>query len=204
MTPCTRFLLACTLNLILLPGVQAQTRQSFGAWGVVCSGGTTGYCSASNRVKSVAGPYRFQLNVSRERPGADFELALLTGYQHPGEGSVITVQVDAGKPQKLAPREGYRRAGRSNTYIVAAEEAERLLKQMRAGSRVRFRFEDSKGATVDATFPLAGLSGATGFMDKMQPAPRASALPTPLWRLPRSRRLQTHPNPRRRASRLCR
>ena len=175
MTPCTRFLLACTLSLILLPGAQAQTRQSFGAWSVVCSGGATGYCSASNRIKSVAGPYRFQLNVSRERPGADFELALLTGYQHPGEGSVITVQVDAGKPLKLAPREGYRRAGRSNTYIVAAGETERLLKQMRAGSRVRFRFEDAKGATVDAAFPLAGLSGATGFMDKMQPAPRQRA-----------------------------
>ncbi len=70
MTACTRALLACTLALILLPGAHAQTRKSFGAWTVVCSGGATGYCSASNRVKSVAGPYRFQLNVSRERPGA--------------------------------------------------------------------------------------------------------------------------------------
>ena len=92
-------------------------------------------------------------------------------YQHPGDGSVITIQVDASKPLRLSPREGYRRAGRSNTYVVAAE-AERLLKQMRSGKRARFRFEDAKGAAVDARFPLAGLSGAMGFMDKMQPAPQ--------------------------------
>jgi uncharacterized membrane protein len=172
MTPCTRVLLACTLALILVPCAQAQTRKSFGAWTVVCSGGPTGYCSASNRIKSVAGPYRFQLNVSRERPGAAFELALLTGYQHPGEGSVIAIQVDAGKPLRLSPREGYRRAGRSNTYIVAAGETERLLTQMRSAKRARFRFEDAKGARIEAGFPLVGLSAAMNFMDKMQPAPQ--------------------------------
>ena len=172
MTPCTRVLLACTLALILVPGAQAQTRKSFGAWSVVCSGGATGYCSASNRIKSVAGRYRFQLNASRERPGAAFELALLTGYQHPGEGSVIAIQVDAGKAVRLSPREGYRRAGRSNTYVVAAGETERLLKQMHSAKRARFLFEDAKGARIEAGFPLAGLSAAIGFMDKMQPAPQ--------------------------------
>ncbi len=175
MIACARVLLAVALALVLLPGAQAQTRKTVGPWGVVCSGGAAGYCSASNRVKSVSGPYRFQLNVSRERPGVPPEVALLTGYQHPREGSAITVQVDAGKPLRLAAGTGYRRAGRSNTYVVAADEAERLLQQMRGGERVRFRFEDAKGAAVDATFSLSGLSGAMAFMDKMQPAPHVRA-----------------------------
>jgi invasion protein IalB len=175
MTACARVLLAFALALILLPTVHAQTRKTVGPWGVVCSGGATGYCSASNRIKSVSGPYRFQLNVSRERPGAALELALLTGYQHPRDGSPITVQVDAGKPLRLETGTGYRRAGRSNTFVVAAEETERLVQQMRTGQRVRFRFEDAKGAAVDAAFSLSGLSGAMAFMDKMQPAPRVRA-----------------------------
>jgi uncharacterized membrane protein/invasion protein IalB len=177
----TRVLLACLLALILAPCAHAQTRKSFGAWSVECSGGATGYCSASNRIKSVSGPYRFQLNVSRERAGADFEVALLTGYQHPADGSAIVIQVDGDKPIKLTPKDGYRRAGRSNTYVIAASEAERLLKQMRGGKRARFRFEDAKGAAVDTGFALGGLGAAFGFMDQMQPAPprRASGTAVP-------------------------
>lgn len=175
MVACVRVILACALALILLPVAQAQTRKSVGPWAVVCSGGATGYCSASNRIKSVSGPYRFQLNVSRERPGAPLEVALLTGYQHPRDGADLAVQVDGGKPLQLAAGSGYRRAGRSNTYVVSADETEHLLQQMGAGQRVRFRFEDAKGATVDAAFPLSGLGGAMSFMDQMQPAPRARA-----------------------------
>lgn len=178
MTAATRALLACTLALIVLPCAHAQTRKSFDAWSVVCSGGKTGYCTASNRIKSVSGPYRFQLNVTRERAEAAFELALLTGYQHPKDGTDIVIQVDGNKPVKLTPQQGYRRAGRSNAYVIASGEAEPLLKQMRAGKRVRFRFEDTKGAAVDTGFSLNGMSAAVGFMDQMQAAPQSRAAAT--------------------------
>ena len=172
MTAAARILFSCTLALLLVPA-HAQTRKSFDAWAVVCSGGATGYCTASNRLKSVSGPYRFQLNVTRERPGAAFELALLTGYQHPADSTAIVIQVDGNKPIKLSPREGYRRAGRSNSYVIATNQAEQLLKQMRSGKRMRFRFEDAKGAAIDTGFPLSGISAAMGFMDQMQPAPKS-------------------------------
>jgi uncharacterized membrane protein len=142
---------------------------------VLCSGGATGYCSASSRIRAAGGsPYRFQLNVSRGKPGADFEIALLAPREYPGEGAAIGVQVDGRKAVMLAPDEGYRRAGRSHTYVVAASETGNLLEQMRRGQRVVFRYQDMKSSAVAAGFSLIGLSKALAFMDQMQPAPRRS------------------------------
>ncbi len=93
------------------------------------------------------------------------------------------VQVDAGNPLRLSPRDGYRRAGRTNTYVVAARETERLLKQTPSAKRLRFRFEDAKGAAIDAGFSVAGLGAAMGFMDKMQPAPQRR-VPAPTAKQP--------------------
>jgi uncharacterized membrane protein len=172
----TRILVVCTLALIVLPAAQAQTRRASGAWTVLCSEGAIGYCSASNRIKAIGGsPYRFQLNVSRGRPGADFEIALLTGSEHPGDGAAIAAQVDNRKALMLTSGEGYRRAGRSHTYVIAANETEGLLAQMRSGQRVVFRYEDAKGRPVAAAFSLGGMANALVFMDKMQPAPRSPA-----------------------------
>src|SRR5262245_8704504 len=92
-TSATRLLFAYILAVSACPAAHAQTRKSFDAWSVVCSGSATGYCTASNRIKSVSGPYRFQLNITRERAGAPLELALLTGYQHPADGTPILLQV---------------------------------------------------------------------------------------------------------------
>ena len=64
MTAAARILFSCTLALLLVPA-HAQTRKSFDAWAVVCSGGATGYCTASNRLKSVSGPYRYLMNATR-------------------------------------------------------------------------------------------------------------------------------------------
>jgi uncharacterized membrane protein/invasion protein IalB len=175
MASCTRLLVACALALALLPAAHAQTRQSSGAWSVLCSGGATGYCSASSRIKAAGGsPYRFQVNVSRGAPGADFEIALLAPRDYPGEGASISVQVDSRRATMLAPEQGYRRAGRSRTYVVAGSETENLLAQMRHGERVVFRYQDTKGSRVAAAFSLTGLSKALAFMDRMQPAPRSS------------------------------
>ena len=171
-----RLLTAGLLTLCLLPTAEAQTQRSSGSWFAECSSGRTSYCIASTRIKSAESPtYRFILRVSRSQPDAGFELALLTGREQPAEGSEIAVQVDARKATSLTPPDGYRRAGRSNAYLVSAREAPRLLEQMRTGKRVQFRYTDTQGQAVVAAFPLAGFASALAFIEERQPAPRAES-----------------------------
>lgn len=175
MNPAHRLLAAGLLTLCLLPTADAQTQRSSGSWFAECTSGSNSYCIASTRIESPDAPYRFILRVSRSQSNGEYELALLTGREHPAEGAGIVVQVDGRKAMSLTPPDGYRRAGRSNTYLIAARETARLLQQMRTGKRMQFRYTDARGEAVVAAFPLAGFASAFAFIEERQPAPRAES-----------------------------
>lgn len=164
--------LFAALGTELRASAAEPTRKPFAAWAAECTAGDDGYCTAGTRIKAPNLSYRFQLRVSRAAGQADFEIALLTGREHPAPGTTITVNVDSKSSLSLTPEHGYRRAGRSHSYVVSSEAAPALLEQMRTGRRVQFRYTDAGGQDVVAEFPLAGFAGALGFMRKMQPAVR--------------------------------
>jgi len=157
---CSLFLAlaAACLALALLGGDEARAQAQAGAWTTNCS---ASHCTASVKVRtSTPGvPYAYQLRVSRY-PDAKTELVLLTGTTRPADDAPIQMQVDAKAVAQLAPGSGYRRVGRSNTFVVADGETGALLRALRQGRQLRLSFRTASGSDEAAVVPLQGLDAA--------------------------------------------
>jgi len=155
------------IGLVHVPAAQAQRAQ--GAWTSRCE---PSHCSASVRVRSdePGVPYAWQLRVSRHAD-ARIEVVLLTGSLRPADDAEIATQVDGKPSMTLAPDSGYRRIGRSNTFVVAGAHTDALLSAMRGGRQLALAFRTPAGAQARAIIPLAGLDAALAKIGVNAPAP---------------------------------
>lgn len=154
------------IGLVHVPAAYAQRAE--GAWSSRCE---ASHCSASVRVRSdePGVPYAWQLRVSRHAD-ARIEVVLLTGSRRPADDAGIATQVD-GKPSiTLAADSGYRRIGRSNTFVVAAAHTDALLGAMRGGRQLTLAFRTPAGAQARAVIPLAGMDAALAKIGVKAPA----------------------------------
>jgi len=166
-------LLVC---LCLTPAAHAQGAS--GTWSTNCA---ASHCTASARVraKEPGVPYAYQLRVSRYEDTRT-EMVLLTGKARPADEAVIHAAVDGKTAARLAPGSGYRRVGRSNTYVVNESDAMPLIQRMRSGRQLTLAFQSAGGADETVQLSLQGLDAAlTKIGVKPQRAAAAEAPPEP-------------------------
>lgn len=192
MTAPERHLSAVLLSLLaLVPLADAgaaagENRRYFRNWLAICPGDGFGPCSASTYVRPGRDPrigFDFQLSVGRDAPEQVPQVTFVPVFDLIAEDADLTVQVDAEPSLRLAPGSGFQAAGGVNEYrVVDAAAGERLLRAMRDGNRVEFRYRGRDGRPVRAEFSLIGLTAALGFFDAAQRAgapPPAAAGPLP-------------------------
>lgn len=202
-----RFPLIAAVLLAVASSLLAQHASAAGEnrrysrdWLAICPADGFGPCSASVYVRPGRDPrigFDFQLRVGREAPGEAPHITFVPVFDLIADDADLTVQVDVEPSLRLAPGSGFARADGVNEYrIVDAAVSERLLRAMRDGRRVQFRYPGRDGKPVRAELSLIGLTGALAFFDTAQragaaPAPGAGEMPKafvctgnePSWRL---------------------
>lgn len=154
---------AATLRAALLCGAlvhaaQTHAQPASAAWSTRCD---ASHCAASTRVRAQEPgvPYAYQLRVSRYAD-ARTELVLLTGNRRPADDAAIGLQVDGRPVAALAAGSGYRRVGRSNTYVLGGDEAANLLTRLRGAQQLTLAFRTSTGIDETVAIRLQGLDAA--------------------------------------------
>jgi len=155
-----------------LSGAQAPAT----AWSTACS---ASHCTASAKVPAREAnlPYAYQLRISRFAD-ARTELVLLTARRTPAPDAAIDVRIDGKPVADLTPGSGYRRIGRSNTFLVADGETAALLRAMREGRQISLAFRATAGGEERVALPLGGLDAALSKIGVNTPAMPAQA-PSP-------------------------
>ncbi len=136
----------------------AYAQRAGGAWTTSCA---ASHCSASTRVRTnqPGVPYAYQLRVSRYGETRT-ELVFLTGQHRPADDAAIAIQIDGKAVTDLRPGTGYRRVGRSNTFVIAEGETGALLAAMRSGRKLGLSFRTPAGADEAALLSLEGMDAA--------------------------------------------
>ncbi len=146
-------------------------------WTTACS---ASHCTASAKVPAREAnlPYAYQLRISRFAD-ARTELVLLTARRTPAPDAAIDVQIDGKPVTALTAGSGYRRIGRSNTFLVADGETTALLRAMREGRQISLAFRATAGSEELITLSLRGLDAALSKIGVEAPPAKLAQAPSP-------------------------
>ncbi|HSO07527.1 MAG TPA: hypothetical protein VLW45_09815 [Pelomicrobium sp.] len=179
--------LAILLPLANAADAAGENRRYFRSWLAICPADGFGACSASAYVRPGRDPrigFDFQLKVGRDAPADAAHITFTPVFDLVAEDADLTVQVDAEPSLRLAPGSGFQAVGSMNEYrVIDVAVGERLLRAMREGNRIEFRYRSRDGKAVRAEFSLIGLTAALNFFDTAQragaaPPAAAGALPS--------------------------